>query len=434
MNLKKQLLNPYGLRKQFGITLAVSSLICIAVFFALNAGLNFLFVHYYEHSDFEQTHIRRQYENLQNYIDTHYISSQNLEQLKEWEKKQPVVLLELYADGTCIYSSVYDVPVSISMLEESTETTDMVTLKLADCLVSASLYSDFTYQFHVLGTAVSIIMALVLFILLFLHSSSRLIGYICRLNEEVQILEGGNLEYCVSEEGNDEITDLARSMNRMRVAFQQQMETEQQLYQSNRRLITEMSHDLRTPLTGIMLYLEILRTHRYETEEQLQRYLGIIEGKARHMKVLSDHLFEYSAQEVHEKQEGIQSAEKAFCQELTSMQDELTAQGYTVESQLEWKSCYVQVNPEYIHRIIENIVSNIEKYAEKSAEVRIEMLYPDEYCGFSVTNTSLADRDSVESNGIGIESICTMMRQMNGSCSVERTDHAFEITILFPVQ
>ncbi len=45
------------------------------------------------------------------------------------------------------------------------------------------------------------------------------IRYICRLNEEVQILEGGNLEYQVSVEGNDEITDLAKSMNRMKESF-----------------------------------------------------------------------------------------------------------------------------------------------------------------------------------------------------------------------
>lgn len=69
---------------------------------------------------------------------------------------------------------------------------------MADMEVLTVLYSDFTYQYYVIGTSVSAIFALVLFILLFLHSSRRLIHYICRLNEEVQILEGGNLEYQVS--------------------------------------------------------------------------------------------------------------------------------------------------------------------------------------------------------------------------------------------
>ena len=117
----------------------------------------------------------------------------------------------------------------------------------------------------------------------------------------MQILEGGNLEYEVSVEGNDELTDLANSMNRMRLSFQQQMENEQQLYLANRKLITEMSHDLRTPLTGIMLYLEILRSHRYTTEEELQDYLEKIAAKAHHMKVISDHLFEYSLEHTAEK-------------------------------------------------------------------------------------------------------------------------------------
>lgn len=434
MKQKERRFNPYGLHARLGITLAASALMCILVFLLLNTGLDYMFSNYYERSGFERIHIEKQGKNLQKFITVNKVSSKNLNVLKKWEKKQPVILLELYADDQCIYSSIYDVPVSSLVLNEDIQTQDGMQLDLMDRQVTAYIYSDFTYRFRIIGTFISVITSFVLFILLFFYNNRKLIQYICRLNEEVQILEGGNLEYSVSEEGNDEITDLARSMNRMRITLQQQIENEQKLHQANRQLITEMSHDLRTPLTGIMLYLEILRSRHYDSEDQLQDYLEKIDAKAHHMKLLTDHLFEYSMQDIHQKQLEPQSLDEAFRVAIDSLVDDLKARGFSVETELEWKNCYVQVNPEYIHRIIENIVSNIEKYAEKKAVIRMDMIYIDKFCGFSVMNTISPDTSYVDSNGVGIDSIRTMMEEMKGNCNVEQTDTTFEMTLLFPIQ
>ena len=434
MKQKERCFSPYGLRARLGLSLVISAVVCLLVFFALYTGLGYLFEDYCETSNFERVHFERQSEDIQSYISTNRISTQNLNQLKKWEKKQPLILLELYADDRCIYSSIYDVPVSSLMLDEGLENQNSVNIGLTDQQVTAFIFSDFTYRYSVVGTLISTVTALILFILLFFYNNKKLIRYICRLNEEVQILEGGNLEYCVSEEGNDEITDLARSMNRMRITLQQQIETEQKLHQANRKLVTEMSHDLRTPLTGIMLYLEVLRSHRYQSDEELQDYLAKIDAKAHHMKLLSDHLFEYSMQEVQEKQPTPLSMEDAFRQAVGCMLDDLLARGFFVESELEWKNCFVQLNQEFIPRIFENIVSNIEKYAERRAVIRIDSLNSDQYCGFSIMNTLSVAQPIVESNGVGIESIRNMMKQMNGICNVEQTDTSFEISLLFPIQ
>jgi len=434
MKRKERRFKLYGLRARLGLALAVSAVICIAVFLVLNTGLEHLFFNYYEHSDFELVQLQRQQESLQSFIDANGVSTQNLSLLKKWEKKEPIILLELYSGNKCIYSSVYDVPDNSRVFDDSAERQNAISLRLADGEISALIYSDFTYRFIVLKTAVSIVAALVLFILLFLHNSRKLIQYICCLNEEVQILEGGNLEYCVSEEGNDEITDLARSMNRMRVTLQQQMEWEQHLQNANRKLITEMSHDLRTPLTGIMLYLEILRTHRYESEEQLQDYLEKIDAKAHHMKLLTDHLFEYSMQGNPDNITEPAAMEPAFKNAVIAFMDDMKTRGFGVEAELKWENCFVQINQEFIHRIFENIASNTEKYADKEAGIRIETVSNVKYCGLSFMNTFAGRCSQAESNGIGIESIRNMMKQMNGVCNVEQTDATFEITILFSKQ
>lgn len=433
MKQKKRGLKPYGLRARFALSLGVSLLLCGLLFFLLYNAADYYLTNYFERSTFMESHIQKQGERLQEYISENAISSNDLQQLKKWEYRQPLILLELYSDGKCLYSSFYDVPEQEFRSNETVGDEDhIIPVQLTDIEVLAVLYSDFTYQYYVLGTALSAVLALILFVLLFLRSNRKLIRYICRLNEEVQILEGGNLDYQVSVEGNDEITDLAKSMNRMKESFQQQMETEQSLHQANRQLVTQMSHDLRTPLTGMMLYLEILRSHRYTTEDELQDYLEKIDAKAHHMKQLSDHLFEYSLSKTPEARTEPQQMRDVFANGMNHFIEDLSAHGFSVVSELTWASCYVDVNGEYLRRIFENITSNAVKYAEPAAEILISTIDTARYCGFSVMNTCAASGRQTESNGIGIESIRTMMRQMNGSCTVEQTETAFEITLLFP--
>ena len=435
MKQKKRVFEPYGLRARFALSLGVSLLLCGLLFFVLYNASDYYLTNYFERSLFLESHIKKQGESLQEYISKNGISSKDLQQLKKWEYRQPLILLELYSDGKCLYSSFYDVPDREFRFDQTVENEEhLIPVQLSDTEAIAALYSDFTYQYYVIGTALSAVLALVLFILLFLRINRKLIHYICRLNEEVQILEGGNLEYQVSVEGNDEITDLAKSMNRMKESFQQQMETEQTLHQANRRLVTEMSHDLRTPLTGMMLYLEILRSHRYTTEAELQDYLEKIDAKAQHIKQLSDHLFEYSLTDTVKEKEETQQMRAAFANAIDSFRDELSEHGFTVITELIWVPCCVDVNNEHIRRILENIASNAVKYAEPAAEIIIRTIYTADFCGFSVMNTCRDSESQTESNGIGIESIRTMMRQMRGRCTVEQTETAYEITLLFPKQ
>lgn len=436
MKQKKPAFKLYGLRARFAISLVASALFCALVFLALYCLTNMFLANYFRQSGFTEVHIRRQGESLQDFISENGISSTNLDELKKWEYKQPLILLEIYSGEKCIYSSFYEGPEKkiFKYIADYKDEEHSVSIRLADTDASAVLYSDFTYQYYVIGTVVPAIFALVLFIFLFLLGSRKLIGYICRLNEEVQILEGGNLEYQVSVEGNDEITELAKSMNRMRESFQQQMETEQALHRANKQLITEMSHDLRTPLTGIMLYLEILRSRRYTNEEELQDYLEKIDAKAHHMKQLSDHLFEYSLESSKGNKLELKKMQGAFSDVLESVRDDLSERGFSLVLELNWPPCFIEVNDEYIRRIFENIASNAVKYAEPSAAIMISTIDMVTYCGLSVLNACALPSLHVKSNGIGIESIRSMMREMNGVCAVEQADTAFEISLLFPKQ
>ncbi len=118
--------------------------------------------------------------------------------------------------------------------------------------------------------------------------------YIVQLSEEIQAMEGGDLDHPITVQGSDELTTLASSLDSMRLTLRQQHEDEAAAAAKVKNLITEMSHDLRTPLTTLLLYTEILRHRKYETTAQAEDYLAKIDTKARQLKQLSDNLFEYA--------------------------------------------------------------------------------------------------------------------------------------------
>mgnify|MGYP002226093174 FL=1 len=95
--------------------------------------------------------------------------------------------------------------------------------------------------------------------------------YIVQLSEEIQAMEGGDLDHPITVQGSDELTTLASSLDSMRLTLRQQHEDEAAAAAKVKNLITEMSHDLRTPLTTLLLYTEILRHRKYETTAQAER-------------------------------------------------------------------------------------------------------------------------------------------------------------------
>ena len=440
MKLLKQLRNPHSLRMKFGLSLLGAGLLCTIIFLVLYLLIDSVIIQLFDNAEFEQKHRVQQAESLQEYVIDEEIGMDNLDALDRWEKHQPVLLLEMFDGQKCIYTSRKDHLKKRSRRvyagdpELMADSDYAFSIVLADQTATAIIYSDFMYKYYVVGTAISAGAALILFVLLFLFSTGNLIRYICRLGEEVEILEGGNLEYVVSVQGNDELTDLARSMNRMRVSLLEQMKKEQELQQANRQLITEMSHDLRTPLTGLMLYTEILRFHRYETEEELQEYLEKIDLKAHHLKQMSDHLFEYAQEGKKSGYQEKRSFQEACREPMENMICELKARNFQVETELQWRSYPIMAGRDPVERIIENICSNIVKYAHPDAPVWIETSYSNHYCGLIFLNTVAEGISHAESSGVGLESIQNLVKEMNGICTIEETEAAFIISVMFPIQ
>ncbi|MBD3920403.1 HAMP domain-containing protein [Paenibacillus sp. PR3] len=130
-------------------------------------------------------------------------------------------------------------------------------------------------------------------------SLDRLAGqlkqYSNRIAEGVNEVASGRLDYRFdSDQSYGELTRITESINRMAEQLDRSMQDERLAEKTKNDLITGVSHDLRTPLTSILGFLEVIEQDRYRDEVELRHYSNIAYVKARALKRLIDDLFEYT--------------------------------------------------------------------------------------------------------------------------------------------
>lgn len=376
-------------------------------------------------------------ESFGDYISKNNVSATDTDKLIKWCDKQPMLLMEIYRDNILYFNSSYsyDDPLIDQNIEIPRYSWySYYELQFADGPAEVLVYSDESYILNTWITIGAIILSGVLFITVILIGIRKTIRYIYLLCDEIQIMGNGDLEHPVTVRGLNELGLLAKELDQMRSALYYHRLREQAMIKQSNDMITGLSHDLRTPLTKLMLYSEIIQNDRCTDKKQLDKYLARIHEKGLQMKEISDHLLKYSLSQGMPEALIMQSTlfQSAFFDRLSELIDYLTEHGFAVECDIHWIETQIRYNDLYLNRILDNIASNINKYAEKKYPVIMSSVYTDHFIGISVRNFRSSGCDHTESNGIGIESSRTMMRQMNGRCTVKQTETAFEITLLFP--
>lgn len=383
-------------------------------------------------------------QDLQDYIDETKAASNDSEKLTEWVRKRKIVSIQVYKDEILTYDSNYpDAAVEDAEAEGAYYDWEYYyTAEFADGTADVFLYGFFSYPLYSYAMTAEILLAVILLVAIVILGIRKPVRYIGRLKAECEILGSGDLDYQVTVQGKDELSLLARGLDNMRMALRESNDKEAELTAANRRMITEMSHDLRTPLTSLLIYTEILGKKAAKDPRQAMEYVRKIEKKARQIKRLSDNIFEYAliTEETKAELGDPQTLRELFYDPLSEMTAYLGERGYTVGLRPDTGSGserrQIRVNEEYINRIMDNIVSNIEKYADKSMPVRIETIYTEEYGGLAFRNgisCSTEDRRKTEgSTNIGLHNVEKMMKKMNGYFRVKQTENIFEIILIFP--
>lgn len=203
--------------------------------------------------------------------------------------------------------------------------------------------------------------------------------------------------------------------------------------------ITNISHDLRTPLTAICGYLEVMK--KEEKSEQMEKYLEIIGGRAELMKQLTEELFRYSVILSSDADAEIEelSVNQVLEDCIMGYYAALSEKGITPEIELCEEKVIRKVNKNALARTFNNLMNNALKYSGGDLFISLsaegEIIFSNTAADLTTVQVErLFDRfytvqAARNSTGLGLSIARTFIEQMNGSISAELADSRLVIRI-----
>ena len=315
-------------------------------------------------------------------------------------------------------------------------------LELSDGTLFVTL-ADFTaYIYYDVANIVSIVGGVLIIVIILMLYFQRIIFKISRLAKDVSSVYEVDMHNPIRYgRGNDEISTLSRNVEQMRSSMIESLEKEKQAIEANTDLITSMSHDIRTPLTVLLGYLDIMKNSTDDT--QMQEYIKASESTALRLKELSDDMFRYflvfggndSRVEIS-AYDAKTLVEQLFTEHILL----LSERGYNVRMNLSdtiKENTRVLTDAPRIMRVIDNLFSNIHKYADPEKEITVDtsISYGKLVC--VIKNHVLENTDGKESNRIGLktcEKICESLGMgFEYHTAGGRNQRTFIVRIDFPI-
>ena len=275
-----------------------------------------------------------------------------------------------------------------------------------------------------------------IFMMFVMIYNGRVVKRVRRLTREVSCIKKKDINATITKSGNDEIYVLADNIDSMRNSIIQQMSKEKEAWKANRDLVTAMAHDIRTPLTVLNGYLDLLETSQFDSEEEYKQYVDICVDKAGQLKDLSDKLFRYffvySGHTDELKMEKF-PAKEFFQQMIGEYMCLLEEKGITFQIKAEDNSPKIQIDAPYLKRLFDNIFMNIRKYSDYSKPVDIKYSTSDTKVTLVISNHISKSRNEAESTRIGIKTCEKIAQEMNIDFSVKEKKGQYTVTLVFAI-
>ncbi len=191
---------------------------------------------------------------------------------------------------------------------------------------------------------------------------------LAKLQKAARNIKEGNLDFEIKSDADDEIGQLCQDFEEMRLRLKANAEEKMAYDRENKELISNISHDLKTPITTIKGYVEGIMDGVADTPEKMDRYIKTIYNKTSEMDLLINELTLYSKIDTNRIPYNFAtiSAKEYFEDCAEDLHVELEAKGveFAYHNYMD-QDCKVIVDPEQMRRVINNIVSNSLKYMDK---------------------------------------------------------------------
>ncbi|MBR5448628.1 MAG: HAMP domain-containing protein [Clostridia bacterium] len=303
-------------------------------------------------------------------------------------------------------------------------------------LVYMADFSEYLY-YDIANVSAMIVAVIVLVttVLLYSHGVTRRITGIAK---DVSRVAAGDMDHSITPDGKDELGRLSRDVESMRSTMLENVKKEREAMDANAELVTSMSHDIRTPLTVLLGYLDIMKLHA--PSDEMMSYINASEKTALRLKKLSDDMFSYfllfggGAAEVDMQDYDAGTLVDQMLSEHVLL---LTEQGYTVEtdmSNVPRDGIIISTDANLLQRIVENLMSNILKYADRERPITLSGRVEDGMLAVTVENFIPAVISNADSNRIGLKTCVKLARLMDAELTASEADGKFTVLLKLPIK
>ena len=220
----------------------------------------------------------------------------------------------------------------------------------------------------------------------FLLLQSRSMRYISRISSAMREIAEGDLNITLDVEGDDEFADMAENLNNMVEELRQLMDRERESERT--KLITNVAHDLRTPLTSIIGYLELLSGPVKLNEEMQKKYLDITYKKSKRLQKLIEDLFGFTKLNYGKISMKVSKVDivKLLSQMLEEFYPNFMEKNLAYELQSNVTAKVITADGNLLARLFDNLINNAIKYGSEGKKIIVKVDATDTVVTVSVTN------------------------------------------------
>ncbi len=243
-------------------------------------------------------------------------------------------------------------------------------------------------SFDVVVIIIYVVFGIGIFAVTFLLLQEKSMRYIGRISDAMQRISEGDLNITLDLEGDDEFSVMAASLNKMVGDLRDLMDKEREAERTKNELITNIAHDLRTPLTSIIGYLELLSKDGVIDQELEKKYIGIAYVKTKRLEKLIEDLFGFTKLNYGKISMNVSKVDviKLLSQLLEEFYPSFMDKNLSYELQSNVPAQIVSADANLLARLFDNLINNAIKYGADGKRILVKVHGSEELVSIQVVN------------------------------------------------
>ncbi|MDK2562638.1 sensor histidine kinase [Romboutsia sedimentorum] len=274
--------------------------------------------------------------------------------------------------------------------------------------------------------------------------------YLSKIMDGTEKIKNGELNYKIETNGYDNFTVLAENINNIGDGLEKSIDSQLRSERMKSELITNVSHDLKTPLTSIINYVELIKKEENIQPQYINEYVNVLEAKGKRLKALIEDLFEASKASSGNIELNMEKLDikQLLRQSIGEMEEKLGKANLDLKLNMLDDKVYVYADGRRMYRVFENLLSNIAKYSLNNTRVYIDLVENNENIKITMKNISSYELNfdvdeiterfkrsdesrNTEGSGLGLAIAKDLVKIQGGTFDVEIDGDLFKVTLEF---